>query len=373
MKVGFSGFVLDGGKSGVSTYILELLKALYENDSENQYDLMLNKQDIHLIEHLRDKIAISPYSTSWSHPIANILWHNCVLPFTSFQKQYDVVHIPDNRRVPFVKGSKIVTTTHDLGPIHLFGKYDSVRTFYHKQVLTRSIHTSDHVICVSQATKNDVIRFTGYPEDKISVIYSGINTERFRPLPKEEVRERLIERYLLGKPYFIYVSRIEHPAKNHINLIKAFELFRDQYKINHQLVFVGATWFRGDEVYKFAKKSRYSKDILFLGFIPPEDVVDLYNGADAMVFPSLHEGFGFPLLEAMACGTPVACSNTTSLGELGKGYAHLFDPLEPADICGKMALAQTQTTERTEKCLQYARSFNWNQAAKDVIDVYKKI
>lgn len=369
MKIGFSCFLLDKGQSGIGTYIRELISAIAKVDDVNEYDLLMLNEDKGQIDHLSSSMHVKLYSEMWRSPLTNILWHNTFLPLTS---HYDVVHIPDSRRVPLVKRAKLIATVHDLGPYKIENKYGRMRDVYHRWFVPSTLQRCDHIICVSHATKQDLIDIIGYPENKISVIYSGINTEKFKPIQTHIVKKNLIHRYGLSKPFFVYVSRIEHPAKNHYHLIKAFEIYKERYKDDAQLVLVGALWNRSNIIEQLIRSSHFKQDIQLLGFIPEEDLVYLYNGCEAMLFPSLHEGFGFPLLEAMASGAAVACSNTTSLRELGKDYAYLFDPLEPEEIVQQMYAASKQSEEKRETNIQYAQTFSWEEAATRVISVYDR-
>jgi glycosyltransferase involved in cell wall biosynthesis len=371
MKIGFSGFVMDGGRTGIATYIINLLKSLQRVDHKNQYEILLNRDEAHLIPIEAPNFHQKVFASWINQPVANIAWHNTILPMLAWKEKYDLIHIPSFRRIPLIKGCKMVTTVHDMAPLAFPGKYDALRLFYHREFLSRMVHRCERVIAVSHYTKADILKFTGFPEDKIDVIYSGIAKEFFQPIAKSVALEKLKVRYGLSAPFIVYVSRIEHPAKNHLNLMKAFEEFKKRHPSSTQLVFAGADWNGADAVKRYAADSKYKEEIKFLGFVPLEDLPLLYSGSDLMAFPSFYEGFGFPVLEAMACGCPVICSDTTSLKEIATGYAKMFDPSRPDQICVAIVEGLTTSEDKIEAAKKYAAGFDWDKTAREVLNVYQ--
>lgn len=372
MHIAFSGFVFDHGKSGIGTYIKGILAGLSEIDSDNTYDLLFQKGDEKLIPLLGPQFSWKLYPEWLSKPIPNILWHNLCLPWRGRIDAYDVVHIPSFRRVPYFKGkSKLIATVHDMAPLAVEGKYDVFRHFYHKHIQSRMIHRCDRVIAVSASTKNDIIRFTGYPEEKIDVIYSGYNRLLYKPVNGEEENNLKIK-FSIEKPFFIYVSRIEHPGKNHIRLIEAFEIFKKNTGLPHQLLLAGADWTGADKVKARAASSSIKEDIRFLGFVADQDLPALYSACEAMVYPSLYEGFGLPIIEAMACGAQVICSNNSSMTEVGGTLSSYFDPKDIEQIAVSLeTYAQHSHSQRKER-IEYSSQFSWEKAAAQVLETYKK-
>jgi glycosyltransferase involved in cell wall biosynthesis len=170
------------------------------------------------------------------------------------------------------------------------------------------------------------------------------------------------------------VSRIEHPGKNHARLIEAFNRLKARTGTPHQLLLIGSPWSRAEEVYEVAAKSPYAKDINFVGFAEGADLPAFYSAADVFVFPSLFEGFGMPILEAMASGTPVTCSNLSSMPEVAGDAAILFDPYSEEDMSlamermlGDRALMQ----QCVERGLTRSRQFSWSQTATKTLDVIR--
>jgi len=373
MKIGFSTFALQGGRSGLSTYIQNLLRFLQLEDTENEYRLLMARNDADLIPLTNRNFSKRISRPCSSQPLLNLAWHNTVL--AGLGKQLDLVHIPSARRIPVMKRTRVVATVHDLAAYSVDAKYDRARMYFNRRIVPAMIRNADHVIAVSQFTKNDIVRYAGVPEDRISVVYSGINHDVFRPMPKDEACDRLQMLHGLEKPFFIYVSRLEHPAKNHVRLIEAFERFKLENDSAHQLVFAGADWTGAKTIRARAKVSPVKDDIRFLGFVPTKSLPLLYSGCDLMVFPSLFEGFGFPIIEALACGTAVICSKGSSMSELAGHLIPTFDPLDPNDLFETMegAVSQGRNAEQRARGMEYALTFDWRNTARCVMEIYRSV
>jgi len=199
----------------------------------------------------------------------------------------------------------------------------------------------------------------------MTVVPNAVDSDTFRLGDAQQSRSR-VEPWVGEGPYLLYVSRIEHPGKNHLRLIRAYEELRSAARIGHRLVLAGGDWNGSEVVRRAAEQSQYRDDIVFPGFIPEERLPDLYRGADAMVFPSLYEGFGLPILEAMACGVPVACSNVSSMPEVAGSAAIQFDPSSSSEIARAMAMVLSESPLRStlrELGLEQSRRFTWRKSA----------
>ncbi len=374
LSVGFSSFVLQSGLSGISTYIENLLPALLKANPNNHYDVFIPECDRHVLQELGSQERLISTSSHFTRPIPSILWHNLVLPRITKKQKYDCIHIPTYRRIPAIKKCPVVATVHDLAPLSYSRKYGRLHTLFNATTVPRLIEGCDHVVAVSHYTKQDILRYSNIPEEKVSVIYSGIDHDIYRRAPEDEAWQRLGERYNLNQPFMIYVSRLEYPGKNHLNLIRAFESFKRRNQTQHQLVLVGADWPGVDQIRAAAAASEFAHDIHILGFVPTQDVVALYSVCDLMVHPSYFEGFGFPVVEASACGARVICSNNSSLRELGKlGNLPMFVPGDMIAIrsCMETALSQEWTQADRAEAVRFADQFQWNETANRLLDVYE--
>jgi glycosyltransferase involved in cell wall biosynthesis len=375
MNIGFSACVLQGGRTGVASYVVNLIHTLQETDTDNTYDVILPASDAPLIRDGFPRFRKQVLPKFLGRPIPNIAWHSLVLPGLSRRNHYDLVHIPSYRRLPFIKGAPVVATVHDLATLHLDNKYDAARMLYNRRIVPALIRRADHVIAVSRFTADDLVNLVGYPPDRITVIYSGIHRQNYRVMPASESQARLRERYGLEGPFAVFVSRVEHPAKNHLRLIQAFERIKARRTSDLKLVLAGADWSGAKIVKDYAARSPVAHDVLFTGFVPLEDIPHFYSACEVMVYPSLFEGFGFPIIEAMACGAPVICSNTTSMKEIAADVARTFDPLSVDEIAEALetALSLGKDAERVARGIAYAATFDWRETARKVTEVYRKV
>ena len=375
MRVGFSAFVMQGGRTGVASYIRTLLKWLQAAPpADFSLDVLLPRRDVPLVPITHPAFALRPYPDALAQPVVNIAWHNLALPVLA-RRRYDLVHIPTYRRRPLFKSVPVVATVHDLATLSVAGKYDAARMFYNRRIVPGLIRRADRVIAVSRYTRDDIRRFTGYPDDRLSVIYSGIDQSLYRPIPKAEARAALATRHGLDRPYIVFVSRLEHPAKNQVRLIAAFSRYKTAHPGPLQLVLSGADWNGADVIRAAAAASPAAADIRIPGFFPLEDLPALYSACELMAYPSLFEGFGFPIIEAMACGAPVICSNTTSMQEIAGAVAPTFDPVSVPAITAALenALARTWSEDDARRAIAYARTFDWAQTARQVLAVYRAV
>jgi glycosyltransferase involved in cell wall biosynthesis len=246
--------------------------------------------------------------------------------------------------------------------------------FYVHHVLPALVRRLDHVLTVSESSRRDILEFAGVREDRVTVTPLGVGHARFRPLPAAQTAPRL-KALGVEPPYVLYVARLEHPGKNHVGLIRAFAEFRQRTGLPHRLVLAGPDWTRADEVHREAARSPHAAAIVFPGAVSADDLLALYAGADLFVLPSHYEGFGLPILESMACGVPVACSNTSSMPEVAGDAGVLFDPADPLSIADAMGRVLTDRPLRDElaaRSLARAREYTWERTARQTRDVLRR-
>lgn len=333
MKIGIdiSQIVYEG--TGVAAYTKNLISSLKQVDQKNEY--------VYFGSSLRRR-----QKGFWPFPLTlmDVLWNRLhVLPVENFIGNVDIFHSSDWVQPP--TRAKKVTTIHDL----VVYKYPE--SSHPKIVATQKRRLEwvkkecDLVIADSMATKKDIIEFLKIPEEKIRVVYPAAASEF-----NEDAKPRLSD-----KPYILTVGTIE-PRKNLSRLATALE------KLNlkdYELVNVG--------------KAGWGDQIKGLGYVPQKDMPALYKGASLFVYPSLYEGFGLPILEAMSVGCPVATSNVSSMPEVGGDAAVYFDPLDIDDMAEKISLALKNANEMKKKSLVQSKKFSWKKTALEILSIYEKM
>lgn len=373
MNIALSTSVIQRGKSGVGQYVLALTRALLAHADDVRFSLLVLEDDVPLFDFARDKMCIVPVAEKWRPAVKNILWHQTVLPGWLAENQMDVLHVPSYRRMLRSAPCRLVSTIHDLAPFHVRGKYDLARMLYGRVVVKHLARRQDQIITVSSNTARDTRRFFGVPVERQKVILNGIDHTRFHPGGREASEPEGHDRFNMPKPFFLYVSRLEHPAKNHVRLIEAFNHFKRLTGSDWQLVLAGSDWHGAEHIHAAVKASPFACDIRTPGFVADAALPDLYRAASCMVYPSLFEGFGLPPVEAMACGTPVISSIAGSLDEVVGNAAQIVDPQDVLDITEALQFIASSGTRRAHLAragLENARRFDWAQNARQVMDTY---
>jgi glycosyltransferase involved in cell wall biosynthesis len=365
MRIGITTFGLDGGKSGMSRYLLQLLPHFAAG--QDQWELLALRSERDVFDVAPEHIPIVEVAPRWGHPVANIAWHQWGLDRLCRRRGYDALFVAaGNRRVPFRLSCPTVGTVHDFAHLHVQGKYDAAHTFYQDRVLPFMVRRLDRVIAISESGKRDIVEHAGVDPDRISVIYHGADIKAFYPRQRSTCAAAMAARYDIRPPYIFYISRLEHPAKNHVRLIRAFTRLKRETGLPHSLVLAGAEWHGAEAVHQARQDSEVAQDISYIGFTDQEDLPQLYCGADLFACPSLVEGFGLPLLEAMACGTPVVCADASSLPEVAGKAAVLFDPLDEEAMAKAMAKVlenESLRADMVQQGLERSRHFTWEKSA----------
>ncbi len=284
----------------------------------------------------------------------------------------DVFHGIDHNLSPFLTRPSLVTV-HDLILLVLRGPYLGPTAWAWMRFHRAAARRASFVVAVSENTARDVHRIWGIPRERIAVVPEGV-TPGYRPLEDPEIVGSALSRYGIRRPYFLYLGGFD-PRKNLHNLLLAFKLFLRSVDEDVLLVMAGdRRGFEGyleDELEELGLEDR----VLFPGFVPEEDLPALYGGASAFVCVSLYEGFGLPLLEAMACGTPVLASGVSSIPEVVGEAGILVNPLDPEEIAGGMRKLWEEPDLRAElssRGRDRAASFTWDAAARRILDLYRR-
>ncbi len=363
-------------RAGPENYTYNLLRELLKIDRRNRYRLYCNN----LLDFELPTANYELRIISWPR-----LWTQGGLALECLKNPPDVLFVPAHT-IPIIRRPdlKTVVTIHDVG----FQKY--LKTYqrwwgrlYEGRVSNYAARAATHVIAVSESTKKDLIEKLGVKPDKITVIYEGVDHGRFTPEIKKSASgdssnlqqskiKKTKEKYGIGGEYLLFVGTIQ-PRKNLVRLIDAFKKTRSP---QISLVIVGKKGWLSDEIYNAPKKFGVEDRVKFLGYVPTGDIVSLMNGALAFVFPSLYEGFGLVVLEAMACGCPVVTSNISSLPEVVGDAGILVDPYDVEDIArgirSILELDEAQRRNLVDAGLERARKFTWEETAKQTIEVLSR-
>ncbi len=373
MKIGITTFGADGGKSGIGQYLINLLREFSSSFHEDTFEVIAHESECEVFAQPTDNFRLCRVSDRLRDPLLNIAWHQLVLPDLCWRRGYDVLFLPaGNRRLPIVAPCPTVGTVHDFSSLHVEQKYDHARMGYIKHVLPRLVRRLTKVITVSESAKQDIVEYARVCADRVIVTPLAADKSKFVPVGAPQSARRVQTELGLEGPYILYVSRIEHPGKNHVRLIQAFDKLKAASAIPHQLVLAGAARERAAEVFRAARASPFSDAIRFTEFVPVDVLPALYRGADVFVFPSLYEGFGLPLLEAMGCGTAVACSNVSSLPEVAGDAAILFDPCDTDAMSLAMRSLITDPAlknDHVQRGFRRSAGFEWSVTASRTLDV----
>jgi glycosyltransferase involved in cell wall biosynthesis len=373
MKVGIDTFACDGGRSGVGVYVTQLLKRIPPSGA--LYELFGWEFDRFSYSETAPDLGFIA-QCSINGRTANSLWHLFKYPQFARTRSYDACFFPAaHRRLPYYSPCPSIGVVHDMGGY--FGPWKTREPLgaVLRMVLPDSLRRLDRIIAVSGWVKQELVKLARVKESKIEVVPNGIDLSAYYPRPRHEESVVLIQPFSFRRPYVLYTSRIDHPIKNHITLIKAFGIFKERTKYPHRLVLAGSDSHGAEKVKEAAAVSPYRNDIFFTGHFPGKSLPELYSGADMVVIPSRYEGFGMGVLEAMASGVPVACARAASLPETAEHAALYFEPLDAEDMADRMV---TLTTNREvyRECrrlgLERVKSFSWDRCAERTLNIIQE-
>lgn len=235
-------------------------------------------------------------------------------------------------------------------------------------------HRSDLILCVSENTKRDVVKLLDVPEEKVWVTYNGIG-EQFRPLNEQMAIGVLCERYKLPARFILFVGTRE-PRKNLPKLVEAYNILYSRYRIQEYLVIAGGKGWKNESLYQTIEELKLENRVIFTGYVPDADLPGLYNAATVFAYPSLYEGFGIPVVEAMACGVPVVTSNVSSLPEVAGDAALLVAPEDPEQLASaiyRILEDRGLSNKLREIGIQRAKKFSWQACARKTLEAIEYV
>jgi glycosyltransferase involved in cell wall biosynthesis len=360
---------------GVSRYIRYLLKELARRPGNHEYTVFVNGEEV--IERLgAEHRQITYIAAPWpeSRPIARVVWEQCALPSLIRQKHIDILHSPVNvlpERVPH--DCATVVTLHDLAFLHFPEVLTRAKRLYHRTFTLRSLQRATMIITVSNSTKQDVHELIGIPTERMRTVYTCID-ERFLNVMEKEKVQAFRQQKGLGDGFLLYLGTLE-PRKNLTTLIDAYARLRQVYGVREKLVLAGSKGWLYEAIFEKVRQHSLEREVVFPGYVADDEQVLWYCAASTFVYPSLYEGFGMPVVEALACGIPVVTSNVSSLPEAGATLALTVNPDDSDALAEALYQSLTDFAYR-ERCRASVplvkQQFSAQGMAEQTIAVYEQ-
>ena len=368
MRIGFDGRFIRQGMTGNGVFSQQLLEGLARIDQHNQYTVYL-LQETRCVNQANFHLKRMPALHANSH--ARLL---LTFPFEFLKTGVDVFHALYN--VPIWTNSRVVLSLVEIGWLANPREFPASRLFLAQlRFLTRlSVKRADRIVTPTATMRSQVLEYFRIPEEKITTIPFGFNERLLQRASAEEL-SRVRRKFGIDAEYVLFVGDL-HPRKNLPVLIEAFARLCQSEKCPHQLVLAGKDHWRASEIKRKAAESPVRDRILFTGYVPDGDLRALFQGASVFVLPSLDEGYGLPLHEAMASRTPVIASRLPTLEEVAKGAALFFEPRDPEELAALLAKVladdrlRSDLVERGSKCIQ---QFTWDAACQKLLRVYEEV
>lgn len=366
MHIGIDGRFLQGKNTGVTNYLFNLLKGIKRLDTQNTYSIFLSNPDYN--SRIPDSSNFYPRSNS----INALIWKNLWFPKEVNRLKIDLVHFPAYTG-SFVNIGDNVVTIPDV--IHKV----SPNWFSCKELvllglpIKLAIRKAKRIIAISENTKRDIIKYYRVPEEKIRVTLLAAD-DSFCPVNNSALLEAVKIKYAIDGD-FIFNVGVLFKRRNIPRLLEAFSILKKDKTFQHKLVIAGPEK-EGFNLAEHIEKYSINDDVIYLGYIEQSDMPLLYNAASFFIYPSLYEGFGLPVLEAMSCGKAVITSNVSSLPEVLGNTGILVDPYKTEDLCqamDKLARDDVLRDQFGRAALERSKIFNWDNLASETIAVYKEV
>lgn len=352
MKIAIDAQTTLGQKTGFGFYVKNLTEALIKIDKSDKYNLVKPNTD-------KDFTTLKRW---W--------WDQVSFPQKARKERVKLLHQPCFSAPIFYKG-KVIVTCHDLISVFFPENLPLVSRLFYSKWMPFSYRKATLIIADSEHTKKDLMALLKIPASKIRVIHLATSKE-FRPIKAKKNLNQICRKYHTGKYYFLHVGTLE-PRKNLEFLVRSYSLIaRD---ISENLVITGKKGWYYEGLFALVKQLKLEDRVIFTGYVDERDLPALYSGASALVFPSLYEGFGLPPLEAMACGTPVISSNTSSLPEVIGSAGILLPPRDERKWAKNMLkIIKDKGLAMTLKKMGpiQARRFSWEETARKTVEVYRE-
>jgi glycosyltransferase involved in cell wall biosynthesis len=353
-------------RTGTETYSLYLIRELLALNRRHHVRLYFNQPPPPGLIPGDADLRVIPFPRLWTH--GRLAWELVARP-------PDLLFVPAHV-LPLVHPRRSVVTVHDLGYLYYPQAHTLSQNLYLRWSTRHNARSAARILADSEATRQDLIRHYHIPREKIVVVHPG-RDEALAPVSDPAILDATAARYGLSAAgcYLLYVGTL-HPRKNLVRLVQAFALAAGELDPAVQLVLAGKRGWLHDQIFAQVQQSGVQDRVVLTGYVPREDLPALMSGALAFVFPSLYEGFGLPVLEAMACGTPVLCSRASSLPEVAGDAALLVDPLDTAALAAALRRIVTDESLRrtlVERGFDQVRRFSWRRCARETLDVLEEV
>lgn len=369
MRIAFDGTTLIPGRTGVGYYTEHLLQHLARAIETTSDELIvISNQDVDTTEPLPRHVTVYPRRR---FPL-RVAWMQLLAGRVLTDIRADVVHFT-NGMIALGASAARVVTVHDMS-LKLYPECHPLRRrVINRPLTTLATKVADAVVTVSHSARRDLLAFHDVPEERVSVMHEAAGPA-FRPVHDEVKRARIRRRYALPERFILYVGAIE-PRKNLPRLVSSFAAAR-RAGIPHELVCVGPYGWSSRDLYDWVDRLDLGDAVHFTGYVPADDLPVIYNLAEFFVFPSIYEGFGLPVVEAMSCGTPVITSNTSSLDEIAGDAALTVDPHDVDAITAAIVLLAGDSARRAtlaQRGLARAAQFSWSRTAREMLALYARV
>jgi len=365
VRIGIDAHAVGSHLGGNETYIRNVVRSLGEVDPGGDYTLFMTdaglREPIPGAERMR-RVTVRPHNPLLRIPIS--------FPLALARERIDVVHV--QYVAPPLCPARIVVTVHDIAydrHPELFTRAEVARF---RLLVPLTVRRASAVLTVSEFSRRDIVRRYLVPPERVIVAPDAADP-MFRPIHDEAQLDAVRERYGTGDEYILCVGNLQ-PRKNLRALIDTYVRLRRTDATRHRLVLVGRKAWLHDDIFAAARDSGYAGELVFTGYVPDADLVALYNAAAVFVYPSLFEGFGLPPLEAMACGTPVVCSNTSAFPEVVGDAALTVDPRDPEALAAAIATVLGDANMRANLAaagLRRAAYFSWETTTRTIVSTYQ--
>lgn len=375
MRIGIEGKALTPKIGGIGRYAINLVKALLSISAEERPEM----EFVIFTAPQTDQGTLDGLKAGFCHRFrrikSSLLRSSLFLQAGLVLERIDIFHGLDQSGIPFFfKRGKYVITIHDVIPLVMPWAFPLKRRLVLTAALSCIRRQADMVIVPSEAVREDVVRYLKVDRGRIIVIPWGCE-ERFQPSGEPNNLEAVQRKYGLPDGYILFLGTLE-PRKNVTTLVGAFSLLAEKLGQDLKLVIAGGRGWGCEGLLETVEALGLHDRVIFTGFVEEEDLPDLYRGALLFVYPSLYEGFGLPILEAMACGTPVIASNTSSMPEVAGDAALLVDPYDPEALASAMASVLTDEALREafrQKGVARVKRFSWEAVARKTLEVYQAL